>query len=409
LKICMFVSNHISNDPRVKGEAEALVKAGHVVTVYGTPREGHPVKDEWNGITFIRMAEDRKFNRKAIAGLIACINLIFSRKSFMEEYQNIREKQVAEYYMKHVTPEDYDVYHAHDIDRLKIAGYCAEKTGKPLVYDSHEYFYSGYYTSKGRTSEEDAMRYASILNIQREYIKKAKLVITVSEGIANELQIDYALKDTPLVVYNCAERKTRAKTNTLRELYLHTPYERKIVLYQGGIQRGRGLERFVELAKRIAEIDFVIIGPESQKEYSSMIRKLAEGVSNLHILPPVPYHELWNITASADFGYVYTEPISLSYEMAAPNKTFEYLAAGLPMFTINTTGTRELIAKMPEENLPLFILPEDIDDAAAYVRFVLAGANIPHCVDAAYSIAENIFNRDMESGKLVRAYGELVK
>ena len=54
----------------------------------------------------------------------------------------------------------------------------------------------------------------------------------------------------------------------------------------------------------------------------------------IKILPPVPYDELLDWTASADIGLNVLPPdYSLSIRWCLPNKLFEYLMAGLPVLT----------------------------------------------------------------------------
>jgi len=56
MKVCMFVRNPVSGDPRVKNEAMALSRAGYKVTIVGKAESGFPAREEWEGISIIRVS-----------------------------------------------------------------------------------------------------------------------------------------------------------------------------------------------------------------------------------------------------------------------------------------------------------------------------------------------------------------
>ena len=55
MKICMFVRNPVTKDPRVRREAAALVAAGHQVVIIGIQRKAEAPTDTLDGAQVIRL------------------------------------------------------------------------------------------------------------------------------------------------------------------------------------------------------------------------------------------------------------------------------------------------------------------------------------------------------------------
>jgi glycosyltransferase involved in cell wall biosynthesis len=62
-------------------------------------------------------------------------------------------------------------------------------------------------------------------------------------------------------------------------------------------------------------------------------------------LGAVPYDSLLKYTASADIGLALIEPISKSYELALPNKLFEYVLCETPPIVSNLPAMKAIIER----------------------------------------------------------------
>lgn len=81
----------------------------------------------------------------------------------------------------------------------------------------------------------------------------------------------------------------------------------------------------------------------SKNQLESLIS--SEGLADrVKILPPVPYEELLDWTASADIGLILHSPdYSLNVRTLLPIKLFEYLMAGLPVLSSELDAVAEVI------------------------------------------------------------------
>ncbi|MFL5626078.1 MAG: glycosyltransferase, partial [Ktedonobacteraceae bacterium] len=102
---------------------------------------------------------------------------------------------------------------------------------------------------------------------------------------------------------------------------------------------------------------------ETQVQLEALIT--SEAVADrVKILPPVPYADLLNWTASADIGLIiYSPDYSLNVRMCLPNKLFEYLMAGLPILASRLEAVSEVIRTYDVGQIVSSLTPEDIGAA----------------------------------------------
>ena len=106
---------------------------------------------------------------------------------------------------------------------------------------------------------------------------------------------------------------------------------KKIMLYQGAVNVGRGLEWVIDAMPLVHHAVLVIIGD------GDITNALKQQVNNLQIndkvffLGRIAGAELHKYTPSADLGLCLLENRGLNYYYALPNRIFDYLHAGVPV------------------------------------------------------------------------------
>ena len=116
-----------------------------------------------------------------------------------------------------------------------------------------------------------------------------------------------------------------------------------MVLYQGGLVPGRGLDVCVRAAAHFPDgVHLVFIGKgKSLDELTALADEL--GVTDrVHFLPAVEPGELPVYTAAADVGVIPYQPVSSNNEYALPNKVFEYTGAGIPFVASDLPELRRI-------------------------------------------------------------------
>lgn len=213
---------------------------------------------------------------------------------------------------------------AMDLFALKAARSLQRRTQARLVYDAREFYFSlGPLEGKGWKQRLLSM-------MERRLIRHAT-VVTVSGPLdATIIRDRYGLAALPTVILNTPPYREKVPSRALRQRCA-IPVTSPILLYQGVVHHGRGIRPTIDALVLLPRMHFCIIGTGPAQE--ELQRYAIEcGVDNrVHWVGAVDYHELHELTCSADVGMCVIEPVSKSYEYALPNKLFEYIMAEIPV------------------------------------------------------------------------------
>jgi glycosyltransferase involved in cell wall biosynthesis len=351
--VSMFVWNPFTNDARVLKEAQTLQAAGYSVTVFALQQAGVPVTETLpEGITVVRRRNNpfarqvdtaerprgrvRRFGKLKLLGMI--LSRLVSHAGFAIAIAGSRA----------------DVVHAHDVNTLPTAWLAARLSGAKLVYDAHEI----------STSREgyDGIR-GFIAWIERTFMTRADATITTTEARAKFFARSYDV-DRPLVLQNRPRWAPSSRSSLLRDrLGLKEPWP--IVLYQGGLQQGRGLERLVDTSAAIEGAYYVFVGGGRIEEELRARAAALPSRDRVFFIPTVSLAELPRVTESADIGVQPLENTCFNHFSTDSNKLFEYVAAGLPVVATDLPEVRRVVAGY---DLGLLVRSGDTDGLARAIR-----------------------------------------
>jgi SAM-dependent methyltransferase/glycosyltransferase involved in cell wall biosynthesis len=279
-----------------------------------------------------------------------------------------------------------DVVHANDLDTLPAAFLIARRWHAHLVYDAHELY------SEFEAPAPPLTRRLK-LALERGLAQRAQSVITVSDGMARELQPRLRLQSVPLVVMNAPTR-----TDLPLRRFEDGPLR---AVYQGRLGPGRALadllagapENGVELALRIPLAD-----PEALRTAVA-----AHGLADrVHVLDPVAPGNVIEALRDFEVGVIFDRPLSRNGELTLPNKLFEYLTAGLAVIVPNLETIGPLVE---EERVGLVFDPGHPDQLA--VRLAELAADRPRLLELrerARELASSRLNAEVEAKTLRRAW-----
>lgn len=224
---------------------------------------------------------------------------------------------------------------ASDLYALPLAARLKKQSGGKLFYDSREI-----YSALGSLSQFPTKQKFQNA-IEKFYVASVDEMI-VSGDLDAEYLSKYFAHSLPYhTIMNLPPSVKVERTNFLRKDLALSP-ETRIVLYQGALLEGRGIEQLIDSIQLIENAVLCIIGtgPKEQvfrnKVYNLGLEK------KIMFFGEVPYSELPQITASADIGTALFQSISLSYQLALPNKLFEYFMAGLPVIASDLPAMRKI-------------------------------------------------------------------
>jgi glycosyltransferase involved in cell wall biosynthesis len=212
----------------------------------------------------------------------------------------------------------FDLLLANDLDTLPANFLASGLKRKPLVYDSHEYF----------TEVPELIDRPAVKRIwewlERRMVPHLKSAYTVCGSIAKIYTTKYG------VPFRVIRNFPMAATGVNAEDIPSDP-SGKIILYQGAINVGRGLEHAIRAMKYVEGARLVIAGNGDIREE---LEKLAEeeGLQDkVQFRGRLPLDELSRLTSRAAIGLSIEEDRGLNYRYALPNKLFDYIHAQVPV------------------------------------------------------------------------------
>jgi len=300
-KVISIVLNDFQNDSRVLKENVSLQNAGYDVKVVALWENGVKEFETVSNISIHRVKlKSKDWSKNKFIQIIKYFEFIY---------------KVTKIY------KDNDIFHCNDLNALPIGVLIKlffNKNAK-IVYDAHEHesFRAGY----------DRTMHILSQWWEGKLIKYADRVITVSYSIADDYEKMYNIKKPDLVLNTPLYQKIERK-NIFREKF-NIPESDIIFLYQGGLSPKRGIIEFADIIKDIKNISYIIMG---YGILENDIKELSLKNANVHFHKAVSSNVLLDYTSSADIGVCIEENICKSWDYALPNKMFEYLLAGLPVF-----------------------------------------------------------------------------
>lgn len=372
-KVTMFVWNYFTYDARVMRECSALAKSGNEVTLialHNISDKHNAEREEKNGFRIIRVNKGipainkgyrlfaRLMKNKAAFALAAalyglfvglmfafCLPLaitalvlgaLFALSIFLKAPKHLANFGAILRMIRAGRKTNADIYHANDLNTMPQAYACAKlfrlkKNRKKIVYDSHEVQTSRTGYGKG------------VYTVEKFFIKKADKIFCENNTRAQYMADLYKM-DLPTPVYNYPEYfdlKQAAPVDLRSELDI--PEDCPILLYQGGIQYGRGLDVLVKAIPHIKKGIVVFIGEGKFKPELIKLIKQYGVEDRVRLMGMVPMAELSGYTLNAYLGFQILNNVCFNHYSAASNKLFEYIMAGVPVIAADFPEFRNVI------------------------------------------------------------------
>ena len=303
-RVVISVTNDLVTDQRVNRIATTLHNNGYEVLAVG-----HKLK------------ASRRVQRPYKTKLFC---LIFNRKMFFYAEYNIR----LFFFLLFVRA---DIFLSNDTDTLP-ANYLASRIRrKKLVFDSHEMF-PEVPEIVGRNMVKKVWT-----RIENLFFPKLKNCYTVCQSIADVYNQRYGINMQVIrniSIYKPAENQ---------EKRLHVP-DKKILLYQGAVNVGRGIEWTIDAMPYIDNAIFYVAGD------GDILQQLQSYVAEKQLndkvifLGRIPFEELHAYTVSADLGISLLENKGLNYYYSLPNRIFDFMHAQVPIIATDFPEIHKVVA-----------------------------------------------------------------
>jgi len=344
-RVIVFASSDLVSDQRVHRTSLTLHQQGYNVLTIGRKLKGTPKK------------VDRKYRIKHF-------NMFFRKGFLFYLFFNVR---IFFYILFHKS----DLVCSNDLDTLLGCRLGCFFKGKPIVYDSHEFF-TEVPELVGRPIAKKIW-----LIIEKLCLKGIKFSSTVSDSIAAEYKKRYGIdmvviRNLPLRNENFGHKSTRPT-----------------IIYQGCLNKGRGLELAIEMMQYLSCYYMIIVG-KGDIEVKLRKKVLELNLSDrIEFRGRLSYEKLHDLTSKAWLGISLEEDLGLNYRYALPNKLFDYIQAQIAV----------LVSDLPE-------MAKVVNDWG--VGIIANSRNPKELADQVQDFFENKDKREATVNNLNVAYNALI-
>ncbi len=219
----------------------------------------------------------------------------------------------------------YDAVLSNDLDSLVGSSLASFFKHKPVVYDSHEYF-----TELPELVGRPFKRWIWLV-AERMFLPHVKASYTVCKSLADIYSEKYGrpfgvVRNVP---YSLPKPAVADRRN--------------VVMYQGALNLGRGIELMIDAMKYLPECELVIAG---SGDVEADLRKRASSQTEggkVVFLGRLSPDELHKKTLEAKVGLSLEEDLGLNYHYALPNKLFDYIQARVPVIVADLPEMRNIV------------------------------------------------------------------
>lgn len=295
----------------------------------------------------------------------------------------------------------FDAICSIDLDTILPGFYVAKWREKVHVYDAHEYF-----TEVPELVERPKIKavWERIANLT---IPNIKYAYTVGQGLQKIFTKRYGtsfglIRNVPFAIQKPIPN---TEIQSIISKYKIPTTTKKVILYQGALNDGRGIEEAIRAMK---SIDNAILWLAGEGDLSKDLRQLTHEL-NLHhkvvFLGFVLPQDLKAITQLADIGLNLLKNKGLNYYYSLANKCFDYIQAEKPALHRNFPEYQAI-----NEQFEIGILLNDLETTSITfaLKELLDNHEMYEKLQANCRKAKTVYTWENESRKLIEFYKNIV-
>ncbi|MDR0427016.1 MAG: glycosyltransferase, partial [Dysgonamonadaceae bacterium] len=305
MKITVSVINDLATDQRVHKVCTTLSENGYEVKLVGRKFRNSPILNRTYRTERMRLFFNKSFLFYAEYNVRLFFYLLFDRA---------------------------DIFLSNDTDTLSANYFASRIRRKPLVFDAHEMFpevpevVGRKHVKQFWTALEDYL------------FPRLKYSYTVCRSIADIYNRKYGMdmkvvRNIPFADKPVGPNEHKIKKNG-----------KKMLLYQGAVNVGRGIEWVIDAMPFLDDFIFYVVGG------GDILNDLKEKVKKQNLEDKViftgrvPFEELLSYTASADIGINLLENKGLNYYFSLPNRIFDYIRNRVVILATDFPEIRRIVS-----------------------------------------------------------------
>jgi len=295
-----------------------------------------------------------------------------------------------------------NIYVAIGIEDLISIYFISKLTDSKFVYSANELE-----ADRKRVSNNKLNIWINkiVVFFEKRVLKSAQSVIAADTERAKLMQQLYDIKKVE-VIRNVPIPEDIPASDLIRKS-LDLPKSNKILLYQGMLSQGRGLEAAIKACSgtSLRKLCLVLLGFISESYKKELIDLAKQNSFNkLYFILPVSWRELLQWTKSADISIVLIENISRSYYLAAPNKLYESIMVGVPYIASNFPEIKHVHSITKGG---ILVNPENITEISEAIYKLIENDEFYKKCQLNELKAKEIFNWGVEKRSLIEIFDKI--
>lgn len=397
--VCLVTNGHISCNPRIVKEADALSESGYTTIVISAPYLHSKIKYDYAiSQTKTWLHKMIIWNRldAPILHTITGIKHAFFRclPRIAWPYFDIAEKalgRITSKLTRNTIACKADLYIAHNLPALPAAARAAKMNRAKLGFDAED-FHS---QELARSDKKSKL----IEFIETKFLCRCDYVTSASEPIAKAYVDKYNIKK-PKVIFNVFPLtllQNGARVNEHQELRLYW--------FSQTIGPGRGIEDIIRAMGRACGVKAILYlqGLISSSYRDTLFRLATENdvdPERIRYLQACSPDELFKVASKYDVGLALERREPLNRDLTITNKIFTYLLAGLSIIASNTQGQASIIKSIGKAGW--LYDPGDVDALAKRLEFLSKNRReLESSREEALRQAIDRYNWDLEKKKFL--------
>ncbi len=254
--------------------------------------------------------------------------------SFYEQYKTFTlcndVGQMLETLKLYSKGSDVDVFHCHNEPSWFVSA-LKEITDKPVILDVHDSYLARSTPEEATEALNRGESHVRISTEERNNFQMADALVFPGEDFRNVVCGEFGLKQPALTLPSYVP--SRFYRYSTKDWHGGLVYEGKVNLPSEtkGNNTGFSYCDYTELAKRAKAIgmDFHLYSARTDEKFKQHYGETA------FIHKPQPFEGLLDAVSRHDWGVVGNVNKTREWEVAFPNKLFEYLATGVPVVSMH--------------------------------------------------------------------------
>jgi hypothetical protein len=401
-RICVLTPGHLSTNPRLVKEADALAGAGYEVQVIAADfvrwaREADRTfaNRSWSVVRTLPFGPDAPMPVRALQLLRRHLaRVMVSARLDPPAVVRAAWHPIGPDLVLAAMRVPAELYIAHYPAALPAAAIAAHHHGTLYAFDAEDFHLGDLPELPAHSTERRMVR-----AIEGRYIRGCTYVTAASPGIADAYSETYEI-NRPTVVLNVFPRSQAPHGPTPAGSVTPGP---SVYWFSQTIGSDRGLECAVRAIGRARSRPHLYLRGTPARGFVGRLRMIAtehDVADRIHILPPAAPTEMERLAAGYDLGLAGETGHTGNRRIALTNKVFSYLLAGLPIALSDIPAHRAIARGL--SNAARLYTADDPDCLASVIdAFVGERGALAAARATAFHLGQTQFNWEMERSILL--------